>query len=468
MGHITNMISGIVTIVGRPNVGKSTLFNALTRSRDALVDDQPGVTRDRIYGRVEYADSEDKKFWLVDTGGFETKGAYYQPFGENIVWQQTEQAIEEADLIVLLLDSKEGLHPHDRHLAQFLRSKGKKTIYVVNKVDTPAHEMNSNEFYELGGEELLAISAAHQRNVGVLREKISDALNALTYLAERRSAGEDATAIALVGRPNVGKSSILNRLVGESRSLVSEIAGTTRDVVDTPMTYNQQPYVIIDTAGIRKKSKVHAKIEVLSVLKSLRAIENSDIVVLVVDAMEGFGEQEARLASTAVGQLKALLIVVNKWDLVPEKESNTSRDMADAIRDRIKTLSYVPVIFISCLENQRVFKIFEEVEKLRVSYAKRVSTSELNRALETVVAEHTPALIRNHSKRVKFYYATQVLTKPPTIVVKCNLAEEIQESYKRYMMNRFREILGFEQTPMRLIFRGKDKTSNNPEISASH
>jgi GTP-binding protein len=459
------MISGVVAIVGRPNVGKSTLFNLLTRSRDALVDDRPGVTRDRIYGKVEYADSEEDLFWVIDTGGFETDGAYFQPFKDNLVWQQTSQAIDEADLVIMMFDARDGLHPHDRELVQHLRRLNKAVVFVANKIDHIEQQSMISEFYQLGVDEVLPISAAHSRGVGDLREAISELLRNIEGLHGRQHFDDQATtSIALVGRPNVGKSSILNRLTGEDRSVVSEIAGTTRDTVNSTLKYQQHSYLLLDTAGIRKRAKVKDKIEVLSVIKSLKAISEADIVILVVDAVEGFAEQEARLASVAADQYKGLIIVVNKWDLVTDKTANMARDFADAIRGRIKDIGHVPVLFVSCTENQRVHKIFDEVERVRLDYSKRVPTSELNRALTQVISEHTPALTNKHNKRVKFFYATQVSVKPPTIVVKCNLAEEIQESYKRYMVKRFRDILGFGESPVRLLYRGKDQGSEGSYV----
>lgn len=450
------MIRGMVAIVGRPNVGKSTLFNLMTKSRDALVDDQPGVTRDRIYGRVEYTDAAEEFFWLIDTGGFETKGAYYQPFKDNLVWKQTTQAIEEANVVVMLLDAKDGLHPHDLELARYLREHSKATIFVVNKVDHLEQNVKAAEFYELG--EIKMISAAHARGVGDLREQITEMLREeASYSQKATLSDQQYTSIALVGRPNVGKSSILNRLVGSERSLVSEIAGTTRDTVNSVLRYGEHEYLVLDTAGIRKRSRVKEKLEVLSVIKSLKAISEADIVVLVVDAVQGFAEQEARLASVAADQHKALLIVINKWDLVPNKTANMAKEFAEAIRSRIKDIGDVPFLFVSCEQNQRVHKIMDEVSAIKDQYSKRIGTAKLNEALSQVVQEHTPALTRRHTKRIKFFYATQVSTKPPTIVVKCNLAEEIQESYRRYMTKRFREMLGFGHAPLRILYRGKDQ-----------
>jgi len=458
------MISkGIVAIVGRPNVGKSTLFNRLVGSRRAIVDDIPGVTRDRLYGTVKYYEDGEQQFMLVDTGGFEDAKTKYQPFASNLVWEQTEIAIAEADLVVMLLDAKCGLQPHDEQLVRYLQRLGKQVIYVVNKIDSMEQKSAALEFYSLGIDEFLTVSAAHNRGVGDLVEAIALQLAAMGKKNSRASAEEGATHVALVGRPNVGKSSILNRMLGEDRSLVSEVAGTTRDTVDTPFRYNKLPYVILDTAGMRRKSRIDQRLESLSVLMSLKAIERADIVVVVIDAVEGLTDQDARLASLASEQYKPVLMVVNKWDLITHKTTSTAREYELAIRHKIKSMAYIPILFTSCLENQRVSRIMSFVETLAANYRKRVKTSQLNEFLAQVVKEHTPALVRSRSKLVKFYYATQVKVAPPTFVVMCNLADEIHESYKRYIRNRFREGLGFTDVPLQIIFRPKPK--RNPDTA---
>jgi len=443
--------------VGRPNVGKSTLFNALTRTRNALVDDRPGVTRDRLYGTVYLDDMRENGCLVIDTGGFETEGLYYQPFSENIVWQQTETAIEEADLIVLVLDGKAGLHPHDEQLVRHLAKKNKPVLYVVNKVDVREHEDRVYDFYRLGVDQFIVTSAAHMRGMDELLEAVEAQFNSMEDLrADRRHQSTLGTRIALVGRPNAGKSSILNRLIGEERSIVSDIAGTTRDSIDTPILYNNKSYVLVDTAGIRRRSRINDKVESLSVMRSMQAIERADIVLLVIDATQMLTDQDARIASMAAEQYKAMGIIVNKWDLVENKSSNTAKEYTEFLRYKMKLLSWVPVLYVSCLENQRIHQIMQMVENVMAQFERRVDTRLVNNSLHAMAHDHTPALIRKTSKRVKFYYGTQVRAAPPTLLVFSNVAREIQEGYKRFMINRFRADLGFTDVPLRLIFRSKE------------
>lgn len=451
------MIKGTVAIVGRPNVGKSTLFNGLTRTRNALVDDRPGVTRDRLYGQVYFDDFKERGFLLIDTGGFETDDLNYQPFKDNLVWQQTELAIQEADLVVLVFDGKTGVHQHDEELVRYLARHQKPVIFVVNKVDIQAHESMLYDFYQLGIETMLPVSSAHMRGIGDLIEAIEKSFETIPELnADKRRIQVQGTHIALVGRPNAGKSSILNRLLGEDRSLVSEIAGTTRDSLDTPLMYNEKQYVLVDTAGIRRRSRINDKIESLSVMRSMQAIERADIVLLVLDATQTLTDQDARIADLASSQYKAMAIIVNKWDLVPDKDGQSAQNYTNYLRNKLRLLSWIPVLYVSCLENQRVHKIMALVEDIATKFHSRSDTRSVNNALRAMVNEHTPSLVKATSKRVKFYYGTQVRTAPPTLVIFCNVAREIQESYKRYMLNRFREALGFTDVPLRLIFRSKE------------
>ncbi len=463
------MDSGLIAIVGRPNVGKSTLFNRLTKSNSALIHDRPGVTRDRLYGLVQSVNDDSMGYTIIDTGGFETKDLYYQPFSQNIVWDQTELAIQEADLVLMVFDGKAGLHPHDRELVQYLKKIEKNVVYAVNKIDGIEQEAAMWEFFELGVDKIHTCSAAHNRGVWDLADHLEDSLQEISGIKITSPGDHDeATKIALIGRPNAGKSSILNRLCGANRSLVSDVAGTTRDTIDTPIVYNKNPYILLDTAGIRRRKKIFDKIEGLSVIRSLKAIEQADIVVLVITANEGISDQDARLASLAAEKFKPILIVVNKWDLVPDKDSKSAREFELDVRDKLKNIAYFPILFTSCLHNKRVHNIMQQVETLAKNYSLRVPTARLNEVLERAVHEHTPALVRKLNKRIKFYYATQVRTMPPTIVIKCNVAGEIQESYKRYLANRFRNDLAFGNVPLRILYRGKSEEKANKVLKSSH
>jgi len=449
------MIRGMVAIVGRPNVGKSTLFNRMTKSDSAIVDDRPGVTRDRIYGTVWLDDEKSDGFTLIDTGGFEKDDFKFQPFADNVVWKQTEAAITEADLIVLAFDGKEGLHPHDKELLTYLQKKQKQHLIILTKIDGIEHRDAAWDFFELGLNDMPKISAAHNRGVVDLRESIAETLAAMPHL-QKQKYDPSARRISIIGRPNAGKSSILNRMVGEERAVVSDIAGTTRDALDTVFNYNQKQYVLVDTAGIRRKSKISEKIESLSVMRSIRAIENSDLVFLVVDATQGMTDQDARLAELAVDRYKPIVIVVNKWDLIPEKDSNSGKYYEEALKQHFKTLAFVPVMFVSCTQNQRIHKLMSTAEEILNQSSRRVDTATVNRVMQQAVHEHTPALLKGKSsKRIKFYFATQVAVKPPTIVIFCNVFNEIQESYIRYLRNKLRSELGFQDVPLRLIFRPK-------------
>lgn len=461
------MICGTVAIVGRPNVGKSTLFNQLTRSQTSIVDDQPGVTRDRIYGTAYYdKKKKDSGFTLIDTGGFETDDFKFQPFEENLVWAQSKQAILDADLVLFMLDGKHGLHQHDRTILQYLKQSNKNFIPVVNKIDGKERDSDRWEFFSLGVEELLSVSAAHSKGLVQLLETIGQKLD------EQGSLNPQAdyhvgTKIALIGRPNAGKSSLLNRLIGEERSLVSPVAGTTRDSIDTPFMYDQKPWVLIDTAGIRRKTKVTEQLEVRSVIRSLRAIERADVVALVIDALEGITDQDARLINLAVARFRPVMIVVNKWDLVPGKNANTARDYARNIREKyLKDIAFVPIFFVSCVKNQRVHQLMGEIDRIYQESSRKVSTSLVNQSLQKMITQHSPQVMKKYSKRIKFYYATQVTQSPPTLVVMCNVADEIQASYKRYMLKCFRRDLGFDHVPVRIFFRSKKEKRDHKEAES--
>jgi GTPase len=434
----------IVAIVGRPNVGKSTLFNRLLGRRKAIVDDMPGVTRDRNYGQV---DRFDVPFTLIDTGGFE-------PTSEDRLLQQMREqsqlAMEEADVILFVMDAREGLTPADEEVAEMLRRVDKPVFFLLNKVEGEKQENDLSEFYALGIEQFYPISAEHNRGVG-------DLMDAVIAAFPRRGADvvdEDVTRIAVVGRPNVGKSSLVNRLLGFERVVANPTPGTTRDSVDSFFSCNKKRYLLIDTAGIRRKARISLKIETYSAVDALRSIERADVVLLVIDAEEGLTEQDSRIAGYACEAGRACVIVVNKWDTL-KKDNATVGKFVDLIRTQLKHLSYAPIVFVSALSGQRTGKIMTAVDEVMAQYTRRVSTADLNRAFkEAITAHHHPLY---QGRRVKFYYTTQVGTKPPTFAIFTNCAEGIEESYERFLANRLRESFGFSGTPLRFLFRGRER-----------
>lgn len=453
------MISGTVAIVGRPNVGKSTLFNRLTRSKTSIIDDCPGVTRDRIYGTAYYQKEKTSGFNIIDTGGFETESFNFQPFEENLVWKQSQQAIEESDLVLFLLDGKHGLHQHDQIICRYLQDREKKVLFVVNKIDGEEQGILSYEFFKLGADtNFINVSAAHNKGIKELLAAVKKSMDLIPKLSKQQSYLE-GTKIALIGRPNAGKSSILNRLIGEERSLVSPIPGTTRDSIDSTFMYHGEPYVLIDTAGIRRRTKVKETLEVQSVVRSLRAIERADVIIHVIDATVGITDQDARLIHMAVDRYKPILLVINKWDLIPDKDSSTLKNYTNNIKERyLKDLSFIPLAFVSCLENKRVHSILEQVKNLIQQNNHKAPTARINESLERIVSTHSPHLVKKFAKRIKFYYATQIASNPPTIIIKANAAKEIQESYKRYMLKTLRKDLGFTQVPVKMIIQKKSET----------
>ena len=439
----TNNMKPIVAIVGRPNVGKSTLFNRITRSRKALVDDSPGVTRDRNYGDARWGDVS---FTLVDTGGFSDFQS--EEFG-HLVRYQVIQAIEEADEIVMLFDGRQGPTPIDTDLVHQLRRSSKPVFYGVNKIDGPRHESVLSDFSVLGVDPLYPVSAEH----GYGMHDLMDALTA----ALPRSTPEAAShriRLAVIGRPNVGKSSLINRLLGDERLLVSEIPGTTRDAVDTICKVNNKEYMLIDTAGIRRKGRVRKKLEKFSIIKALRSLNRCDIALVMMDAVEGVTDQDANIAGYALERGRACIILLNKWDLV-EKDSKTAVQYVNTVRDRLKFLSFAPMLTISALTGQRAFKIFDWVDSVYGQYTTRISTGRLNRVFEAIINQHQPPAYRG--RRIKFYYATQVSVGPPRFVCFVNFPEGIHFSYERYVINKLREKLGLDGTPIRLIFRKREK-----------
>lgn len=434
----------IVAIVGRPNVGKSTLFNRISGTRKAIVEDSPGVTRDRNYMDVTW---DDRVFTLIDTGGFEPEAK------EGLLAQMREQAmlaVEEADLIVFLADGKEGLMPADRDVAELLRRSGKPLVFAVNKMDSQKRMEGIYDFYSLGLPEPLPVSAEHGIGVGDLMDK---ALSLIPVYREE-PLSEDVTRLAVIGRPNVGKSSLINRLLGYERVIVSDIPGTTRDTIDTLLTREDRKYLLIDTAGIRKKGRVSQRLEKYTVVQALRSMDRCDVVLLLIDAVEGVTEQDTKVAGYAHEKGKGCVIVINKWDLL-EKDTGTYEKYVDDVRFKLKYLHYAPVISISALTGQRAVKVLEVVDTVSEECGRRVGTGVLNRAFEDMTKGHNAGLFRNRA--IKFYYITQTGVKPPTFTIFTNFPEGVHFSYERYLENKLREAFGFEGTPIRLLFRKRGK-----------
>ncbi|MGE5258736.1 MAG: ribosome biogenesis GTPase Der [Hyphomicrobiales bacterium] len=438
-------MSPIVAIVGRPNVGKSTLFNQITRTKDALVDDLPGVTRDRHYGSASWNDAD---FTLIDTGGF----IGGDEFSEEIRFQIL-QAIEEADVILFVLDGKAGLSPFDRDILDTLRAIRKPVLYVVNKIDSPEKEVQLAEFYRLGLETLYPVSAEH-------RYGMTDFLDALVKafppVVEKTEGGGTAEMIglAVVGRPNVGKSSLINRILGEQRLVVSPTPGTTRDSIDSIHHRNSKTYRLIDTAGIRRKGRVSEKLEKFSVIKALRSLDRCDVALVVMDASEGITDQDIAVAGYAFERGCGCVLVLNKWDLA-KKTGVTEKKMVAELRLQAKFLAFAPVVTASARTGRRMGKIFSRVDEVYEQYCQRIGTGEVNRILETALQKNPPALHRGHP--VKFYYATQVSTKPPTILFFVNYPDAVHFSYQRYLLNQLREQTGIDKTPIRMVFRQRER-----------
>ncbi len=431
----------VVAIVGRPNVGKSTFFNRITRSRNAIVDNFPGVTRDRNYGDATW---NDVVFTLVDTGGFlsDDKDNF-----ANEIHFQVLQAIEDADVIIFLLDGKAGISPHDKDVVKILRTTAKPVFYVVNKIDGLEQETKLYDFYNLGIKKMYPVSAEHRYGV---YDFLDDLILAFPESAPEQT--KDMIKLAVVGRPNVGKSSLINRILGEKRLLVSDIPGTTRDAIDSVCTINGKSYLLIDTAGIRRKGKVSRKIEKFSVIKALRSLDRCDVALIVMDANEGITEQDITVAGYAFEKKCACIMLINKWDLI-EKDSKTVKKYYEQLKMESKFLSFAPAMTISALTGLRVFKIFTSVDEVYSQYATRITTGLLNRIIERAIKKTEPSLYRG--KRLKFYYSTQVTSKPPSFVCFVNYPDAVHFSYKRYLINRIREHTGLDKTPLRLIFRQK-------------
>lgn len=436
------MSKPILAIVGRPNVGKSTLFNYIGQKRVSIVEDIPGVTRDRIYLDAEWLDRE---FTMIDTGGIEIES------NDKILTAmryQAKLAIDEADAILFIVDGKVGLTSADEEVAIILRNTRKPVIVAVNKVDNMQKANEIYEFYNLGLGDPIPISAANALNIGDLLDEIVKRLPSEEMVEE----DNEKIRVAVIGRPNVGKSSLVNRLVGEERVIVSDIAGTTRDAIDTHFTKDGTSFVLIDTAGMRRKAKVELPVERYSVMRALRAVDRSDVVLIVIDAVDGVTEQDKKIAGYAHEAGKASVIIVNKWDLL-EKDGKTSLRFTENIRTELAFMQYSPVLFISALTNQRVSRVTELIKFVAEQHTMRVATSVLNQVIEDAVSINPPP--SQFGRRLKIYFTTQPNVKPPTFVFFVNEPEIMHFSYLRFLENRLRESFGFEGTPLKLVVRGR-------------
>ena len=434
----------LIAIIGRPNVGKSTLFNRLSDRKKAIAIDQPGATRDRNYTEASW---NGKAFTVVDTGGFEPVST------EKILIQMREQttlAMEQADIIIFLMDGKEGLTPSDQEIAKLLRSYKQPVFYVVNKIDGPRHEQDVLEFYRLGVEPLYTISSEHGRGVDDLLDAVTASIPEEAPVDEE----EHRIRIAVVGRPNVGKSSLVNKILGYERTIVNPTPGTTRDSIDTPFERGERKYTLVDTAGIRRKSRISQNLEKYSVIEALRTLDRCDVALVLIDAEEGVTDQDARIAGLALEKGVAVILVLNKWDLV-EKDNSCIGVYVNKLRDGLKFLQFAPIAFVSALSGQRVGRIFDLVESVYDEYTRRVPTAELNTKVERFVSENPPPMYRNRPNKI--VYATQTRVKPPTFVFFVREPKAMHFSYERYLANRIREGLGFESVPIRLLFRKRHR-----------
>ena len=440
------MSKPIVAIVGRPNVGKSTLFNIFADSRISIVEDTPGVTRDRLYADAEWLD---RKFTMVDTGGIEMQNT------DSIavsIRQQAEVAIREADVILFVCDARTGITNDDLEVAKMLRQSRKPVVLAVNKADTPKQEAEAYEFYNLGIGEPYLISASNRLNLGDLLDAV---VEKFPPEGDDEEDNEDVIKVAIIGRPNVGKSSIFNDIIGQNRSIVSDVAGTTRDAIDVPVEKDGQTYLFIDTAGMRRKGKIDEPIEKYSIIRTLRAVDRSDVVLLVLNAVEGITDQDKKIAGYAHEAGKGIVIVVNKWDLYPDKTVMSTEEFTKNIRHELIFMPYANVVYVSALTQQRISRLPEMIKDAAEANAMRISTSVLNQVVTDAVAMNQPPMEKG--KRLKILYTTQVKVKPPTFVIFCNEPEIMHFSYQRYLENQLREAFGFKGTPINIIVRGKNE-----------
>lgn len=440
----------IVAIVGRPNVGKSTLFNRITRSRDAIVDDLPGVTRDRNFGNAYW---NDKAFTLVDTGGF-TEGDD-DAFAAHIR-QQVEQAIADADAIVLMLDGKGGMSPFDADLIHLLRAADKPVFYVVNKIDGEGQEKSLFDFYSLGIDTLFPVSAEHGYGVSDFLDELTAGFTEMTAVEER----SNAIRIGVVGKPNAGKSSLINAILGEERLVVSEIAGTTRDCIDSVFTRGDKTYVLVDTAGIRRQGKVSQRLEKFSIIKALRSMERCDVALIVIDAEQGISDQDVHVAGYAFDRGCGAIFLLNKWDRVDNRDGKVLKRLTETLRMDAKFLNFAPVTAVSAKTGQRIQRVFPIVDEVHAQYSARITTGKLNKAMDQALTRTQPSM--HKGTRLKFYYATQISTRPPTFVSFVNFPDAVHFSYQRYLVNQIREAFSLDKTPIRLLLR--QRTGKNPDF----
>ncbi|OQX95898.1 ribosome biogenesis GTPase Der [candidate division KSB1 bacterium 4572_119] len=433
----------VVAIIGRPNVGKSTLYNRIIRKRDAIVDDQPGVTRDRKYADAEWSGFN---FTLIDTGG-------YLPDTENLIHQavynQVHQAVNEADVIVLVADVVSGITSLDSEVANIIKKSKKQAVLAVNKVDNQEREYDTSEFYKLGLGDPVPISALGGRNIGDFLDKVIDNL---PVQAPETADDESEIKIAVVGKPNVGKSSFVNAILGKDKLIVTNIPGTTRDAIDTPFSYHDQNFLLIDTAGLRKKAKVKESVEYFSTIRTISSIQRCDIAVILIDAVEGITDQDKKVLDEAVKFKKGIIIAVNKWDLI-EKDTYTAQKFETDIKDEIPFINYIPILFISALTKQRIFKIIDIAKSIHGERGKKISTSTLNNYLEPIMKQTTPAAVGG--KEIKIKYITQIKSAPPVFAFFCNHPNLIKSNYKSFLEKKIREQFGFFGIPITLLFRRK-------------
>ena len=435
------MSKPVVAVIGRPNVGKSTFFNRIVGKRISIVEDTPGVTRDRIYAEAEWNGIH---FGLIDTGGIE-------PDSKDVILsqmrEQAQVAMDMADVILFIVDGKEGITSADEEVANMLRRKGREIVLLVNKIDNPRKIPDTfYDFYSLGVGEPIPVSAANMLNLGDVLDKI------VSSFPEGAGEEDESTKVAVIGKPNVGKSSLINRLLAEKRVIVSDIAGTTRDSIDTPFTWEGEDYTLIDTAGIRRQNKINENIEKYSVIRAVAAIERSDVCLLVIDATEGITEQDKRIAGVAHEAGKGVIIVVNKWDLL-KKETNTMKEYRETIEAELPFLSYAPTLFISVLTGQRVQEVMKMVKTVAENRSMRVPTGQLNSLISDAVMMKQPP--SDKGKRLKIYYVTQVGIRPPLFSFQINKRELMHFSYARYLENKIREAFNFDGTSVKFVFREK-------------